>query len=126
MALAQQQVVTIEARGRVSESLVGDQLQLRIEQQGQLDLTTQPQLPPLEAMTRTASEYGYRTPDDYRSALQGWSRDQLRRLAMPDSSPEVAALVKARTGRRVWSAKKGRHHRRPGGAQREAWSLPAT
>ena len=58
-------------------------------------------------MTRTASEYGYRTPDDYRSALQGWSRDQLRRLAMPDASPEVAALVKARTGRRVWSAKKG-------------------
>ena len=106
LALAQQQVATIEARGRVSESLVGDQLQLRIEQQGQLDLTTQPQLPPLEAMTRTASEYGYRTPDDYRSALQGWSRDQLRRLAMPDSSPEVAALVKARTGRRVWSAKK--------------------
>ena len=106
LALAQQQVVTIEARGRVSEALVGDQLQLRIEQQGQLDLTTQPQLPPLEAMTRTASEYGYQTPDDYRSALQGWSRDQLRRLAMPDSSPEVAALVKARTGRRVWSAKK--------------------
>lgn len=106
LALAQQQVEAIDARGRVPEALVGDQLQLRIEQQGQLDLTTQPQLPPLEAMTRTAIEYGYRTPDDYRSALQGWNRDQLRRLAMPDSMPEVAALVKARTGRRVWSAKK--------------------
>lgn len=53
-----------------------------------------------------ASEFGYRTPDDYRNALEGWNRDQLRRLSMPDSSPEVAALVMARTGRRVWAAKK--------------------
>lgn len=53
-----------------------------------------------------ASEFGYRTPDDYRNALEGWNRDQLRRLSMPNSSPEVAALVMARTGRRVWSAKK--------------------
>lgn len=106
LALAQQQVETINARGRVPESLVGDQLQLRIEQQGELALAPEPTLPPFEQMTRTASEYGYRTPDDYRSALGGWNRDQLRRLAMPDSSPEVAALVKARTGRRVWQAKK--------------------
>lgn len=53
-----------------------------------------------------SSEFGYRTPDDYRNALEGWNRDQLRRLSMPDSSPEVAALVMARTGRRVWAAKK--------------------
>lgn len=102
----QQQLRAIEGRQRVPESLVGDQLQLRIEQQGQLDLNPPVQLPPFEAITRTASEYGYRSPEEYRSALQGWSRDQLRRLAMPDSSPEVAALVKANTGRRVWSAKK--------------------
>ena len=106
LALAQQQVEAIGARGRVPEALVGDQLQLRIEQQGQLDLSAEVKLPPFEAITRTASEYGYKTPDDYRSALGGWNRDQLRRLAMPDSSPEVAALVKARTGRRVWQAKK--------------------
>jgi hypothetical protein len=106
MALAQQQVEAINARGRVPEALVGDQLQLRIDQQGQLDLSAEVKLPPFEAITRTASEYGYKTPDDYRSALGGWNRDQLRRLAMPDSSPEVAALVKARTGRRVWQAKK--------------------
>ena len=102
----QQQLRAIEGRQRVPESLVGDQLQLRIEQQGQLDLNPPVQLPPFEAITRTASEYGYRSPEEYRTALQGWNRDQLRRLAMPDSSPEVAALVKANTGRRVWSAKK--------------------
>jgi len=106
LALAQQQVETINARGRVPEALVGDQLQLRIDQQGQLDLAPEVKLPPLQEVTRSASEYGYQTPDDYRSALGGWNRDQLRRLAMPDSSPEVAALVKARTGRRVWQAKK--------------------
>jgi hypothetical protein len=106
LALAQQQVGTIEARGRVPEALVGDQLQLRIEQQGQLDLATEAPLPPFEQMTRGPGEYGYQKADDYRTALQGWNRDQLRRLAMPDSSPEVAALVKARTGRRVWNAKK--------------------
>jgi hypothetical protein len=106
LALAQQQVETINARGRVPEALVGDQLQLRIDQQGQLDLSPEVKLPPIEQVTRTASEYGYQTPDDYRSALGGWNRDQLRRLAMPDSSPEVAALVKARTGRPIPLAKK--------------------
>jgi hypothetical protein len=106
LAAAQQHLQAIQGRGRVPESLIGDQLQLRIEQQGQLDLADDVELPPFQEMTRSASEYGYQTPDDYRGALQGWSRDQLRRLAMPDSSPEVAALVKARTGRRVWSAKK--------------------
>jgi hypothetical protein len=102
----QMQLRAIEGRQRVPESLVGDQLQLRIEQQGQLDLNAPVQMPPFEAVTRTASEYGYNSPDEYRAALQGWNRDQLRRLSMPDSSPEVAALVKARTGRRVWQAKK--------------------
>ena len=96
----------IESRARVPESLVGDQLQLRIEQQGQLDLLPAVKLPPFKEITSTASEFGYRTADDYRNALTGWTRDQLRRLAMPESSPEVAALVKARTGRRVWQAKK--------------------
>jgi hypothetical protein len=104
--LAQAQLKAIEARARVPESLVGDQLELRINQQMQLDLAGDVPLPPFQEITRGASEYGYRTPDDYRDALNGWNRDQLRRLAMPDSSPEVAALVKANTGRRVWQAKK--------------------
>jgi hypothetical protein len=55
---------------------------------------------------QAAAEFGYRTPDDYREALGGWGREQLRKLAMPESSPDVAALVLARTGRRVWQAKK--------------------
>lgn len=106
LAAAQQEVQTIQGRTRVPESLVGDQLEMQLPQQLGLDLADEIALPPLREMTATGSEYGYRTPDDYRSALQGWPRDLLRRLAMPDSSPEIAALVKARTGRRVWQAKK--------------------
>lgn len=108
LALAQQQVDAINARGRVPEALVGDQLQLRIEEQevAATQVPEEVQMPPFEQITRSGSEYGYKTPDDYRTALQGWTRDQLRRLSMPESSPDVAALVKARTGRRVWQAKK--------------------
>jgi hypothetical protein len=103
---AQQQVASLQARSQVPETLVGDQLEMTLPQQLGLNLADEIQLPPFRDLAATASEYGYRTPDDYRNALQGWNRDQLRRLAMPDSSPEVAALVKARTGRRVWNAKK--------------------
>lgn len=106
LAVAQQQLQAVQQRMAVPESLVGDQLEMVLPQQLGLDLAAEIQLPPLQQFTRTASEFGYRTPDDYRAALEGWSRDLLRRLAMPESSPEVAALVKARTGRRVWNAKK--------------------
>jgi len=106
LAVAQQQLQAVQQRMAVPESLVGDQLEMVLPQQLGLDLAAEIQLPPLEQFTRTASEFGYRTPDDYRAALEGWSRDLLRRLAMPESSPEVAALVKARTGRRVWNTKK--------------------
>ena len=106
LAVAQQQLQAVQQRMAVPESLVGDQLEMVLPQQLGLDLAAEIQLPPLEQFTRTASEFGYRTPDEYRAALEGWNRDLLRRLAMPDSSPEVAALVKARTGRRVWNAKK--------------------
>ena len=106
LAAAQEQIIAIEARERLPESLVGDQLQLDTSYQMGMDLSQTPELPPFEAMARGPGEYGYKTPDDYRTALQGWNRDQLRQMAMPDSSPEVAALVKARTGRRVWQAKK--------------------
>lgn len=107
LATAQQQLQAIQQRMAVPETLVGDQLEMVLPQQLGLNLAPDIQLPPLAEVTRGASEFGYRTPDEYRTALQGWNRDLLRRLAMPESSPEVAALVKARTGRRVWSAKKG-------------------
>lgn len=106
LAVAQQQLQAVQQRMAVPESLVGEQLEMVLPQQLGLNLAAEIQLPPLEQFTRTASEFGYRTPDDYRTALEGWNRDLLRRLAMPESSPEVAALVKARTGRRVWNAKK--------------------
>lgn len=107
LAALQAEVTAIENRRKVPEALVGDQLRLRLgDEQLSLDMAPEIKLPTFQEITRTASEYGYRTPDDYRNALGGWTRDQLRRLAMPQSSPEVAALVKARTGRRVWQAKK--------------------
>lgn len=103
---AQVQLLSIEQRVRVPETTVGEQLGLAMEWQAGLDLSPGVELPPLREMTGTAEDFGYRTPDDYRTALQGWGRDELRRLAMPSVSPEVAAIVKARTGRRVWAAKK--------------------
>lgn len=103
---AQVQLQSIEQRVRVPETTVGEQLGLAMEWQTGLDLSPGVELPPLRELTGTAEDFGYRTPDDYRVALQGWGRDELRRLAMPSVSPEVAAIVKARTGRRVWAAKK--------------------
>jgi hypothetical protein len=107
LQMAQQQLMAVQQRLRVPETLVGDQLELTIQQQLGLDLVDPIELPPIPQSMQRGTEFGYQTPDDYRGALQAWPRDLLRRLAMPDSSPEVAALVKARTGRRVWQAKKG-------------------
>jgi hypothetical protein len=106
LQLAQQQVQTIQMRLQAPEVLVGQQLEMALPQQLGLNLADEAPLPPIPQSIQRGTEYGYQTPDDYRAALQGWPRDLLRRLAMPDSSPEVAALVKARTGRRVWQAKK--------------------
>ena len=44
--------------------------------------------------------------DNYREFLSSLTRDDLRPIAGPTKSPEVAAIVKQRTGRRVWDAKK--------------------
>ncbi len=104
---AQQQVQAVQQRLTVPEALVGDQLDLYLPQQLGLDLADPIELPPIPQPMQRGTLYGYQTPGDYRNALQAWPRDLLRRLAMPDSSPEVAALLKARTGRRVWQAKKG-------------------
>ena len=103
---AQLQLRAIQQRMAVPETTVGQQLEMSINWQPGLDLSPDIELPPLQQVARGPGEYGYRTPEDYRSALEGWSRDTLRRLAMPQSSPEVAALVKLNTGRRVWAAKK--------------------
>ena len=94
---------------------VGDQLALEL--QDSLDLNARPeiQLPSLEkfefdeatGMWRgKKEELGYPTLEAYRDDISGWNRDLLRAMASPQNSPQVAALVKARTGRRVWAAKK--------------------
>lgn len=103
---AQQQLQTVQQRLQAPETLVGQQLEMNLPQQLRLDLAPDVQLPPIPQAIQRGTEFGYQTPNDYRTALQAWPRDLLRRLAMPGSSPEVAALVKARTGRRVWQAKK--------------------
>mgnify|MGYP003145060456 FL=1 len=46
------------------------------------------------------------TVDEYRNSLFALNRDDLRKFAAPTNAPEIAAIVKARTGRRVWRAKK--------------------
>ena len=94
---------------------VGDQLAMEL--QDSLDLNTAPdiQLPGLEkfefdeatGMWRgKKEELGYPSLEAYRDDISGWNRDVLRAMAMPTANPQVAALVKARTGRRPWSAKK--------------------
>ena len=52
---------------------------------------------------------GYASPEAYKDYLMGWPRDLLRKMNAPkeiSGSGDIAAILKARTGRRVWSAKK--------------------
>lgn len=101
--------------------LVGNQLTLAMDQQTAFDLYPIQEMPEFQDMywdeasqmfraQRTNS--GYKTAEAYREALLAFPRDLLRKMAAPNSAatPEaagqLAALVKARTGRRVWSAKK--------------------
>ena len=94
---------------------VGDQLALTMQQS--LDLTPESgiELPPIRDMEwdeatemwrPSRTEGGYPSLEAYREDISGWNRDILRGMASPSNSPEVAALLKARTGRRVWNAKK--------------------
>ena len=105
---------------------VGDQLAMELQsvRLGQLDLDLDPkakvespeiQLPSLEKFefdeaTGTwrpkKADGGYPSLEAYRDDISGWNRDLLRGMASPENSPQIAALVKARTGRRVWAAKK--------------------
>ena len=100
--------------------------QLDINMQGQLDFSPQAmaadvELPPIKdfefvelpdgtGMWRPKGEEkvtgGYGSAAAYREDLMGWNRDLLRKMANPTNSPELAALIKARTGRRVYGAKK--------------------
>ena len=57
-------------------------------------------------MAAIENEGGYPSLEAYRQDISGWNRDILRGMASPSNSPEVAAILKARTGRRVWNAKK--------------------
>lgn len=104
----------------VESYLVGDQLQLAMQQS--LGLTVPDiELPAMkqfvwdEAKERWVQpemvdvetyQGGYESPEAYGEALMGMNRDVLRAMASPTQSPEVAAVLKARTGRRVWNAKK--------------------
>ena len=102
---------------------VGQQLDMNM--QGQLDFSPQAmaadvELPPIKdfefielpdgtGMWRPKGEKvsgGYGSAAAYKEDLMGWNRDLLRKMANPTNSPELAALIKARTGRRVYSAKK--------------------
>ena len=105
---------------------VGDQLALELQtvRLGQIELDLDPkakverpeiQLPSLEkfefdeatGMWRPKKvDGGYPSLEAYRDDISGWNRDLLRGMASPENSPQIAALVKARTGRRVWAAKK--------------------
>jgi hypothetical protein len=100
--------------------LVGDQLNLAMDQQKVLELfpSAEIEMPPffdmewdeVAGMYRTSkSPQGYASVDAYREALQKFPRDLLRKMNAPQEvsgDGRIAAILKARTGRRVWSAKK--------------------
>ena len=89
---------------------------MRLDQQIELDLTEPgPELPEIKDMTWDEEagvwkadrvEGGYASAAAYRNDLEAFPRDLLRKMAAPKENPELAAIVKARTGKRVWSAKK--------------------
>ncbi len=100
--------------------LVGDQLNLAMDQQTVMELFPQAEIemPPFFDMEWDEASGMYRTPkspsgyasvDAYREALQQFPRDLLRKMNAPQEvsgDGRIAAILKARTGRRIWSAKK--------------------
>ena len=103
---AQAQLNEIQARTAEPEKLVGDQLELSISQQMAMDLTEAPRMKTFDEIAQSKVRSGYRNAAEYRDALNQFPRDVLRGMTAPGQSPRVAQLVKARTGRRIWSAKK--------------------
>ena len=105
--------------------LVGDQLDLAMDQQAVREglPNAEIEMPPFFDMewdeaagmyrstvpSPTPSRSGYASVDAYREALQKFPRDLLRKMNAPQEvsgDGRIAAILKARTGRRVWSAKK--------------------
>ena len=100
--------------------LVGDQLNLAMDQQTVMELfpRTDIEMPAFfdmewdeaSGMYRTSkSPSGYASVDAYREALKKFPRDLLRKMNAPlevSGDGRIAAILKARTGNRVWSAKK--------------------
>lgn len=121
IAQAQQELGTLEASNAPKQpSLVGDQLEIVMQEgQQELDLAAGAPAPDVELPALRQFSWdeetgtwrkdlgGYPNTQAYREEISGWNRDLLRQMANPSNSPEVAALVKARTGRRVYQAKKG-------------------
>lgn len=103
---AQAQLDEIQARTAEPEKLVGDQLELSISQQMAMDLTEAPRMKTFDEIAQSKVRSGYRNAAEYRDALNQFPRDVLRGMTAPGQNPRVAQLVKARTGRRIWSAKK--------------------
>ena len=103
---AQAELDEIQNRTAEPVKLVGDQLELSIDQQMALDLVDQPPMKTFEEVAQSKVRSGYKNAAEYRQALNQFPRDLLRRMTAPGQNPRVAALVKARTGRRVWQAKK--------------------
>lgn len=103
---AQQELLDIQQRTAEPEVLAGDQLELAVSRQMVMDMADEPVLRPFSEVAQSQEIAGYKTPQDYRNALAQTPRDTLRAAAAPGTNPEVAAIVKLRTGRRVWQAKK--------------------
>jgi len=116
IATATQDVARLSAEPELPV-LVGDQLDLAMDYQTALEFSETPSLPPFQDVEwdEAAGMYrlpladgtsGYKTVEAYKEALQQFPRDTLRKMVAPQQSADVAAIVKARTGRRVWSTKK--------------------
>ena len=103
---AQQELLDIQQRTAEPEVLAGDQLELAVSRQMVMDMADEPVLRPFSEVAQSQEIAGYKTPQDYRNALAQTPRDTLRAAAAPGTNPEVAAIVRLRTGRRVWQAKK--------------------
>jgi len=103
---AQQELQALQQRTTKPEVLVGDQLELAVTQQLGIDFAETPALKTFDEVAQSKVLSGYKTPTEYRDALMQFPRDVLRGMTSPTNSPRVAGLIKARTGRRVWQAKK--------------------
>jgi len=104
LADAKQQLNLAQMSMAQPEGRVGDQLDLMVWQQS--DLSLEPTVAVVFQPPTPREFLSWNTPEGYRGALERMDRDAVRRLAMPEVNPEVAAMVRARTGKRAWASKK--------------------